>query len=164
MRDRLNNDIKWREDFRPFAPAVAADRAAEFFAMNRASPFMVDLFDVRRPEVLGAVTHVDGTARVQTVEEATAPRYYRLIRRFGELTGVPVLLNTSFNLSDEPIVCTPVDALRTFLRSSLDLLCVEDLLVDADAASARLREAAHEDQRFVGAGGSTSGGELYSFF
>ncbi len=164
MRDRLNNDIKWREDFRPFAPAVLADRAAEFFAMDRTSPFMVDLFDVRRPEVLGAVTHVDGTARVQTVEEAGAPRYYRLIRRFGELTGVPVLLNTSFNLSDEPIVCSPVDALRTFLRSSIDLLCVEDLLVDAEAASGDLREAAHEEQRFVGSGGGTSSGELYSFF
>jgi carbamoyltransferase len=116
MRDRLNNDIKRREEFRPFAPAVLAERAAEFFVMDRTSPFMVDLFDVRRPEVLGAVTHVDGTARVQTVDRAVAPRFHHLIRRFGELTGVPVVLNTSFNLSDEPIVCTPVDALRTFLR------------------------------------------------
>jgi carbamoyltransferase len=164
MRDRLNTDIKWREEFRPFAPAVLADRAGEFFWMDRPSPFMVDLFEVRRPDVLEAVTHVDGTARVQTVDETVAPRYYRVIQRFGELTGVPVLLNTSFNLSDEPIVCTPVDALRTFLRSSLDLLCIEDFVIDAKAVPAGLREAAAEDQCFVGGGDSQSSRELYSFF
>lgn len=164
MRDRLNKDIKWREDYRPFAPAVLAERAEEFFVMGRSSPFMVDLFRVRRPEVLGAVTHVDGTARVQTVEETHAPRYYRLIERFGRLTGVPVLLNTSFNLSDEPIVCTPVDALRTFLRSSLDLLCIEDCLVEAEAIPPGLREAAVEEQVFVAGGATGSSAELYSFF
>ncbi|EFE71574.1 carbamoyltransferase family protein [Streptomyces viridosporus] len=164
MRDRLNSKIKWREEFRPFAPAVPEERAEEFFVMGRTSPFMIDLFKVRRPDVLGAVTHVDGTARVQTVNAAVAPRYHRLLHRFGTLTGVPVLLNTSFNLSDEPVVCTPVDALRTFLRSSLDLLCLEDLLVDAASVPAELREAATEEHRFVAGAGLRQGGELYSFF
>jgi carbamoyltransferase len=164
MRDRLNKDIKWREDYRPFAPAVLADRAEEFFAMDRPSPFMIDLFTVRRPEVLGAVTHVDGTARVQTVTEDVAPRYYRLIERFGRLTQVPVLLNTSFNLSDEPIVCTPEDALRTFMRSSLDLLCIEDCLLEGEAIPAALREATLEEHRFVAGVAQSSSAELYSFF
>lgn len=164
MRDRLNSKIKWREEFRPFAPAVPEERAEEFFVMGRTSPFMIDLFKVRRPDVLGAVTHVDGTARVQTVNAAVAPRYHRLLHRFGELTGVPVLLNTSFNLSDEPVVCTPVDALRTFLRSSLDLLCLEDLLVDAASVPGELREAATEEHRFVAGAGLRQGSELYSFF
>lgn len=164
MRDRLNRNIKWREEFRPFAPAVLADRAEEFFAMGRTSPFMIDLFHVRRPELLGAVTHVDGTARVQTVHEHESPRFYRLIRRFGELSGVPVLVNTSFNLSDEPIVCTPTDALRTFLRSSIDLLCIENILVSADRIDPELRAAANEEHRFVVGAGSGSTDELYSFF
>jgi carbamoyltransferase len=125
---------------------------------------MIDLFTVRRPEVLGAVTHVDGTARVQTVTEAAAPRYYRLIERFGRLTQVPVLLNTSFNLSDEPIVCTPEDALRTFLRSALDLLCIEDCLLEAVAVPAALREAGLEEHRFVVGPALSSSSELYSFF
>lgn len=164
MRDRLNKDIKWREDYRPFAPAVLADRAEEFFTMSRPSPFMIDLFTVRRPDVLEAVTHVDGTARVQTVTQAAAPRYYRLIERFGRLTHVPVLLNTSFNLSDEPIVCTPEDALRTFMRSSLDLLCIEDCLVDGEAVPEALREATVDEHRFVAGAALSSSAELYSFF
>ena len=164
MRDRLNSKIKWREEFRPFAPAVLVERAEEFFTMGRTSPFMIDLFKVRRPDDLQAVTHVDGTARVQTVDAAVAPRYHRLIHRFGTLTGVPVLLNTSFNLSDEPVVCAPVDALRTFLRSSLDLLCLEDLLVDAASVTAELRAAAVEEHRFVAGAGLRRGGEIYSFF
>ncbi|MEO3812931.1 carbamoyltransferase N-terminal domain-containing protein [Sphaerisporangium sp. B11E5] len=164
MRDRLNADIKWREEFRPFAPAVLEERAQEFFSMDRTSPFMIDLFSVRRPDLLGAVTHVDGTARVQTVNASVAPRFHGLIRRFGELTGVPVLLNTSFNLSDEPIVCTPVDALRTFLRSSLDLLCLENVLVDAREIGEGLREAAREEHRFVAGAGLQTGREVYSFF
>lgn len=163
MKERLNRDIKWREEFRPFAPAVIAERAAEFFDMSRDSPFMVDLFLVRRPDELGAVTHVDGTARVQTVGRDQNPRYHRLIERFGELTGVPVLLNTSFNLSDEPIVCTPVDALRTFLRSSLDVLCLGPTVVRASALNDVLRTAAHENQRFVSRADS-SADEVYSFF
>lgn len=164
MRDRVNSKIKWREEFRPFAPAVPEERAEEYFVMGRTSPFMVDLFTVRRPDVLGAVTHVDGTARVQTVNAAVAPRYHRLLEHFGALTGVPVLLNTSFNLSDEPVVCTPVDALRTFLRSSLDVLCLEDVLVDAASIPGELREAAVEEHRFVAGAGLQQGGELYSFF
>ncbi|AOW88287.1 carbamoyltransferase N-terminal domain-containing protein [Streptomyces olivaceus] len=164
MRDRVNSKIKWREEFRPFAPAVPEERAEEYFVMGRTSPFMVDLFTVRQPDVLGAVTHVDGTARVQTVNAAVAPRYHRLLERFGALTGVPVLLNTSFNLSDEPVVCTPVDALRTFLRSSLDLLCLENVLVDAASIPSGLREAAVEEHRFVAGAGLQQGAELYSFF
>jgi len=164
MRDRVNSRIKWREEFRPFAPAVLVDRCTELFVMDRTSPFMIDLFTVRRPDLLVAVTHVDGTARVQTVDPDVAPRFYRLIHRFGELTGVPVLLNTSFNLSDEPIVCTPVDALRTFLRSSMDMLCLEDLVIVADDVPEALRAAAQEEHVFVAGTAGPAGDELYSFF
>ena len=163
-RDLINRRVKRREEFRPFAPAVVAGRAGDYFAMTRESPFMIDLFRVLRPDVLGAVTHVDGTARVQTVDEDVSPRFCRLIRRFGEITGVPVLLNTSFNRSDEPIVCSPVDAIRTFLRADLDVLCVEDLVVDGSAVSPELRRVAWDNQRLAAAAPPGPGAEVYTFF
>jgi carbamoyltransferase len=128
MRDRLNRDIKYREEFRPFAPVVLAHEADKLFDMppggERLGRFMSGVFPVR-PEWrdrLGAVTHVDGTARVQTLEREFAPRLYALIEAFRERTGIPVLLNTSFNLAGEPIVCSAEEGYSTFRRSGVDLL------------------------------------------
>jgi carbamoyltransferase len=128
MRDRLNQRIKFREEFRPFAPAVPAEVADRYFVLPpggaRLGRFMSGVFPVR-PEWrarLGAVTHVDGTARVQVVDAAMAPRLAALLNAYGARTGVPVLLNTSFNLAGEPIVTSAVEGYSTFRRSDIDLL------------------------------------------
>ena len=131
-KDLLNAKIKFREAFRPFAPAVLAERAGEFFegAEGGRFPFMTVVLPVR-PEkrgVIPAVTHFDGTGRLQTVERETNGRFHALIEAFERLTGVPVVLNTSFNLAGEPIVCTPADAVSTFRRSGLDALVAGDCL------------------------------------
>lgn len=130
IRDRINALVKKREAFRPFAPAVLAARAPEHFDLDHAAPFMLETCQVRSPLDLPAVTHVDGSARVQTVEAAGNPRFARLLEEFERLTGCPILLNTSFNLRGEPIVCTPADALLCFIRSDLDCLVLEDLVVE----------------------------------
>jgi carbamoyltransferase len=130
MRDRVNSIIKEREAFRPFAPAVLESHARAHFDLDHPSPFMLETCQVISPIALPAITHVDGTARVQTVDARTHPRFARLLRAFHDRTGCPVLLNTSFNLKDEPIVATPADALSSFARSPLDALVVEDFIVD----------------------------------
>jgi carbamoyltransferase len=129
MRDHVNSIVKKREAFRPFAPAVAAERAAEFFELDHPSPFMLETARVRDGASLPAVTHVDGSARVQTVDHATDPLFHGLLTEFGRLTGFPILLNTSFNMRGEPIVCTPSDALMCFVLSRLDVLVVGGLLL-----------------------------------
>ncbi|PZG24116.1 carbamoyltransferase [Micromonospora craterilacus] len=128
-RDHLNALVKQREAFRPFAPAVAAERARDFFDLDVASPFMLDVAQVRDPDALPAVTHVDGSARLQTVDAAVNRRFHALLTAFGALTGYPILLNTSFNLRGEPIVCTPADALAGLVRCRLDALAVEDIVL-----------------------------------
>jgi carbamoyltransferase len=128
-REALNDKVKRREWFRPLAPSLLEERAADFFARPHRDPFMVTVADVaerRRPEI-PAVVHVDGSARPQTVSRETNARYWRLLSEFEAITGVPVLLNTSFNVQ-EPIVCTPGDAIRTFRRTSFDVLVLEDHL------------------------------------
>jgi carbamoyltransferase len=131
MKDVVNARIKFRESFRPFAPSVLAERALEYFEHARGNFFMTRVCDVRpeKRQMIPAVTHVDGTARVQTVERETLPLYWKLIARFDELTGVPVILNTSFNVRGQPIVNTPHEAVETFLRTSLDALICGDYLV-----------------------------------
>jgi carbamoyltransferase len=131
MRDKVNEVAKFREGWRPFAPSVLQDRAEEYFAGCADSPFMILTFPVHedKKSVIPAVTHVDGSARVQTVKREVNPRYYELIEHFGNLTGVPVVMNTSFNLRGEPIVCSPKDAVRTFFSSGLDALCIGPFLV-----------------------------------
>lgn len=127
IRDEMNEKIKKRELFRPFAPSVKQERAPDFFVLEQPSPYMSLVVPVR-PEkraVIPAVTHVDGTARPQTVDRDTHPRYWALIDEFERLTGVPVVLNTSFNIQ-EPIVCTPDEALATFARSGADALVLGD--------------------------------------
>ena len=132
MKHIVNAKVKFREAFRPFAPAVLAERAGEFFERAAASafPFMTVVLPVREDKraVIPAVTHFDGTGRLQTVEPESNPRLHALIREFDRLTSVPVVLNTSFNLAGEPIVCSPADAVSTFLRSGLDALVMGDYL------------------------------------
>jgi len=139
MKEIVNVKIKFREPFRPFAPSVLAERAGEYFEVGAGdgkypSRFMLNVAPVREDKraVVPATTHVDGTGRLQTVARETNPRYYALIESFGQLTGVPVLLNTSFNLRGEPIVNTPAQAYSTFARSGIDVLVLGDYLVRKD--------------------------------
>ena len=134
MKDIINIKIKFREPFRPFAPSILVERAAEYFdiadaAKHYPARFMLYVAPVLKPDRIPAVTHVDGTGRLQTVGRETNPRYHRLIERFGEATGVPVLINTSFNLKGEPIVTTPADAYATFSASGMDWLVLGQHLV-----------------------------------
>ena len=137
MKDIVNTKIKFREPYRPFAPSVLSERAEGFFEISDAqhqSParFMLYVVDVKeeKREAIPAVTHVDGTARIQTVDSRDNPAYYHLIQRFEKATGVPLLLNTSFNLRGEPIVNTPREAFSTFSRSGLDLLVLGPYLIE----------------------------------
>jgi carbamoyltransferase len=131
MKDKLNKRVKHRQAFRPFAPVVLAERAHEIFEGNHDSPFML-LAQPVRPEWrdrIPAIVHVDGTARIQTITREQNPRLYRLIEEFAAITGVPVLLNTSFNVKGEPIVETPEDAIHCFLNTGIDYLALHDVLM-----------------------------------
>ncbi len=137
MKDIVNVKIKFREPFRPFAPSVLAERAEEYFALPEAarhSParFMLYVVDVKedKREAIPAITHVDGTGRLQTVRKEYNPRYYRLIEKFGQASGVPIVLNTSFNLKGEPIVNTPAEAFNTFSKSGMDTLVLGNYVIE----------------------------------
>ena len=136
MKDLVNVKIKFREPFRPFAPSVPAEDASTYFDLPSAEThyparFMLYVVDVlpEKQSVLPAITHVDGTGRLQTVRKEYNPKYHKLIRTFGEATGVPVVLNTSFNLKGEPIVNTPAEAFRTFSRSGMDYLVLGEYII-----------------------------------
>jgi carbamoyltransferase len=173
MQATMNLKIKFRESFRPFAPAVLEDRVAEWFDLEpgQESPYMLLVAPVREdrrvpidPEAMRmmhedpdlrhrvnvvrseipAVTHVDYSARIQTVDEQRNPRFTRLLEAFDRLTGCPVLVNTSFNVRGEPIVCTPEDAYRCFLATDMDVLVLEDIVITKDAATRQAGEAARE--------------------
>jgi carbamoyltransferase len=135
MQSRLN-EIKDREDFRPVAPVVLEEEAPHWFAGARPSPFMLFVFDVRpeKADKIPAVRHVDGTARIQTINCRQNPLYYDLIKEFQSCTGVPVLVNTSFNTRGEPVVCTPRDAIECFWTSPLDALAIGSFLLEKPAA------------------------------
>ncbi len=133
-KDRINAAVKKREGYRPFAPSVIEEHVGKFFDIPPAAPnlyFMIAIVEVLPEfrELLGAVTHVDGTARVQVVNQATTPEYWQLIRDFGEITGLPVVLNTSFNNNAEPIVQSVEDSVVAFLTTDLDTLVVDDWIV-----------------------------------
>src|SRR5947208_1595740 len=137
MKDIVNTKIKFREPYRPFAPSVLAERAEEYYDLKspeRHYParFMLLVVPVKesKRQVVPAPTHVDGTGRLQTVFKKTNPRYHRLIETFDKATGVPVVLNTSFNLKGEPIVNTPAEAFATFTRSGMDMLVLEHFIVE----------------------------------
>jgi carbamoyltransferase len=124
MKEILNSKVKFRESFRPFAPSVIREEAAEYFDISIDAPYMLLIPDVHpdKRSLLPAITHVDGTARLQTVDAETNPRYHRLLKAFKNIAGVPVLLNTSFNVRGEPIVMSPEDAYSCFLRTGIDAL------------------------------------------
>ena len=151
MQRLINLKIKFRESFRPFAPSVLEEEVGEYFDLNRVSPYMLLVSPVRsdkltgetdnksedirerlnvRRSVIPAVTHVDNSARIQTVSEKTKPVYYRIIREFHKQTGCPVIINTSFNIRGEPIVCTPEDAYRCFMRTDMDYLVLGNFICD----------------------------------
>lgn len=131
MKDKVNNSVKYREVWRPFAPSMLVEKYDEFFDAKAISPFMILSFPVReeKKDVIPAATHVDGTARPQTVDKRFNESYWNIIDNFYQITGVPVVVNTSFNLKGEPIVRTPYDAIRTFFTSGLDVLALGDFLV-----------------------------------
>ena len=161
MQSVLNLKIKYRESFRPFAPAVLREAVADWFELDGESPYMLIVADVRAdrrlPEPPGAnamwgieklkiprsqvpaVTHVDYSARIQTVRRDDNPLYYDIIRAFGDLTGCPMVVNTSFNVRDEPIVCTPEDAHRCFMKTGMDVLVLESTLIEKRTEQAGAR-------------------------
>ena len=140
---RSESPDQHRETFRPFAPSILEEATGEFFEKTHPSPFMTFAYNVR-PEkraVIPAPTHVDGTARLQTVSRTTNPLYWKLIRAFGDLTGVPVVLNTSFN-DNEPIVCRPEEALDCFQRTQMDVLVMGNFILEKKSAGATGEAAA----------------------
>jgi carbamoyltransferase len=170
MQAAMNLKIKFRESFRPFAPCVLQERAHEYFEMKpgQESPYMLLVAPVRQahratlsdadratmetaPDLrqrvnvarstIPAVTHVDFSARVQTVDEARHGRYYRLIKTFADLTGCPVIVNTSFNVRGEPIVCTPEEAYRCFLATDMDMLVLEDFVLRKECVESKATDA-----------------------
>ncbi len=136
MKDILNRRIKHRETFRPFAPSILEEATGQYFERSYPSPFMTLTYPVRieKRQEIPAPTHVDGTGRLQTVSRAVNPRYWRLIREFANLTGVPVVLNTSFN-DNEPIVCRPEEAIDCFLRTKMDVLVLGNTIVRKPASA-----------------------------
>ena len=130
MRAILNERIKLRETFRPFAPSILEESVSEYFDTDRPSPYMLVNANIKpdKKDLLPAVVHIDGTSRIQTVSKDSNPRYWNLINEFNNITGVPVILNTSFN-ENEPIVCTPSEALECFLRTNMDVLVLGDFIL-----------------------------------
>jgi carbamoyltransferase len=151
MQSVMNLKIKYRESFRPFAPSVLRERVADYFALDADSPYMllvapvvekrrirptaeqeslwgIDLLNVPKSDI-PAATHVDYSARIQTVHQDTNPRYYKLLKAFEAKTGCPVIVNTSFNVRNEPIVCSPEDAYRCFMRTAIDVLVLENCVL-----------------------------------
>jgi len=145
----MNLKIKFRESFRPFAPSVLEEYTKEYFEIDTISPYMLLIANVRKDKLLDvdksgkrgldllklkrsvipAVTHVDNSARLQTVNEKTNPLYYKLIKRFYEMTNCPVIINTSFNVRGEPIVCTPIDAYYCFMGTNIDILAIGNFIL-----------------------------------
>jgi carbamoyltransferase len=136
MKAILNLKIKRRESFRPFAPSILREAVSDWFERDEDVPFMLQVLPIRpdRRSQIPAVTHVDGTGRLQTVDRASNPRYHALIEAFRKHTGVPILLNTSFN-ENEPVVCRPQEALECFLRTKMDVLVLDDFLLQRQAAA-----------------------------
>jgi carbamoyltransferase len=133
MKDILNERIKRREWFRPFAPSILLEKVGDYFEKDYPDPFMIKVYPVKvdKREKIPAVTHVDGTGRLQTVSKEEAPLYWRLIKEFEDLTGVPVVLNTSFN-ENEPIVCTPGEAIDCFMRTKMDVVVLGGYIISRD--------------------------------
>jgi len=141
MQDIVNLKIKFRESFRPFAPTILLDKTSEYFELDRQSPYMLLVTQVRETKkVIPAVTHLDGSARVQTIAREDNSLYYDLIDEFYKITGVPVILNTSFNVRGEPIVCTPEDAYTCFIRTKMDDLVMGNFLLNKEEQKPRVED------------------------
>jgi carbamoyltransferase len=173
MQRKMNLQIKFRESFRPFAPAVLADRAAHWFDLDPPSPYMLLVAEVSarhrvsdprtpsaddgflerlttRRSTIPAVTHVDGSARIQTVDGKANPRFHQLLSQFESRTGCPILVNTSFNVRGEPLVCTPADAIRCFLATEMDLLVIGDhILQKTDQPPGLVQDHAGHHEAFA---------------
>ena len=132
MKELLNSKVKKRESFRPYAPSVLEEKAGEFFELQNPSPFMLLAPQVKeeKKKLIPGVTHIDGTARVQTVSKHTNPKFWQLIKEFENITGIPMVINTSFNLRGEPIVCTPEDVISCFQRSQMDYLVLGNYVIE----------------------------------
>lgn len=141
MKDILNNKVKHREPWRPFAASILAEHQSEWFELSEPSPFMLLDAPVREEKrtLVPSIVHVDGTCRIQAVSKEQNARYYELLDEFKNITGVPLLLNTSFNLGGEPIVETPEDALKTFLATKMDYLILEDFIVQKNNSRSKLQ-------------------------
>ena len=131
MKDKINAEVKHREPYRPFAPSAITEVRNEYFDIGVEDPFMLKVCQVlpEKQALLPAITHVDGSTRLQTVSKETNPLYHRLISEFGQKSGVPVVLNTSFNVMGEPIVESPLNALRCFYSTGLDDLVIGNFVV-----------------------------------
>ena len=129
MKDILNEKIKHRESFRPFAPSILEEHVSEYFDMDRPSSYMLFVAKVKKPEKIPAVTHVDGTGRLQSVSKEVNPLYYDLINEFYKLTGVPVIINTSMNVMGEPIVNTPEQAHSMILKTDMDYTVMGNFII-----------------------------------
>jgi carbamoyltransferase len=134
MQDIVNKYVKHREDFRPFAPAVLKESSKDFFDFDHESPFMLFICDVKpeKRKLIPAVTHTDGTARVQTVDQKYNKLFYDVIKNFGKISGIPIVLNTSFNVAGEPVVTSPKEAIRCFFSTGIDCLIMGNYLVEKD--------------------------------
>jgi carbamoyltransferase len=142
---KVNLKIKFRESFRPFAPTVLEERVSEYFDLDRESPYMLLVADVHpdKREKIPAVTHVDGSARIQTINREQNQRYYDVIKAFAERTGCPVIINTSFNVRGEPIVRSPEDAVNCFLHTHMDYLVLGNCLLSKEG----MKTASQESQK-----------------
>ncbi len=149
MRNRLNNLVKKREAFRPFAPAVLEEYYKEHMDIDYISPFMLETCQVKSELDMPAITHVDGSCRPQTVSARTNPEFHSLLEAFHKRTGCPILVNTSFNVRGEPIVCSPLDALRCFGNSEIDVLVLGNFIIDRTALSEKFMEMAKHDFNFI---------------
>lgn len=131
MKDHLNSKVKFREMFRPFAPAVLWENQLEYFDLDIPSPYMLMVSNIleNKQHLIPAVTHIDGTGRLQTVINELNPRFYKLILEFKKITGIPIVLNTSFNIKGEPIVETPKDAIKCFINTDIDELFIENYYI-----------------------------------
>lgn len=129
MRNLINGMVKKRESFRPFAPSVLLSKMKEHFDIDHESPYMLETCQVISKLDLPAITHVDGSGRIQTVSEENNVRYTKLIQKFDELTNCPIILNTSFNMRGEPIVCSPMDAIKCFVRAQMNVLVLQDFVI-----------------------------------
>ena len=138
MKNLLNARVKFRESFRPFAPSVLEEKVGEWFNCDHPSPYMILVYGVQpeKQKCVQAITHVDGTGRVQSVSKNHNPKFYRLVEAFEQITGVPMVLNTSFNIRGEPIVCHPREAIECFLKTGMDALFLGDSILTKETASA----------------------------